>query len=95
MNKAVKILTNKFLLTAVAFVVWMVYFDQNDWLLQRQRKKELQATRDDIAYLNSEINKMENEQAELAKNPKKLEQYARENFRMKKDNEDLYLIESK
>lgn len=95
MNKAVKILTNKFLLTAVAFVVWMVYFDQNDWLLQRQRKKELQATRDDIAYLNSEINKMENEQAELAKNPKKLEQYARENFKMKKDNEDLYLIESK
>jgi len=83
------------LLTALAFLVWMIYFDQNDWLLQQQRKKELQAIKDDIVYLKADINKMENEQAELAKNPKRLEQYARENFRMKKDNEDLYLIENK
>ncbi len=92
MKKTVKILSNKFLLTSILFVVWMVYFDQNDWLLQRQRRKELQSTRDDIGYLTKEINKMENEQSELAKDPRKLEQYARENFRMKKDNEDLYLI---
>ena len=95
MTKTLKILTNKFLLTGAAFLVWMVYFDQNDWMLQQQRKKELQATKDDIVFLNTEINKMENEQAQLANDPKKLEQYARENFRMKKDNEDLYLIESK
>jgi cell division protein DivIC len=95
MKKAFRIFTNKFLLTALAFLVWMIYFDQNDWLLQQQRKKELQAIKDDIVYLKADINKMENEQAELAKNPKRLEQYARENFRMKKDNEDLYLIENK
>ena len=95
MKKAFRIFTNKFLLTGLAFLVWMIYFDQNDWLLQQQRKKELQAIKDDIVYLKADINKMENEQAELAKNPKRLEQYARENFRMKKDNEDLYLIENK
>lgn len=92
MKKAFKILINKYILTSLGFLVWMVYFDQNDLMLQQERKKELQATKDDIAYLMKEINSMENEQSALAKDPQKLEQYARENFHMKKDNEDLYLI---
>ena len=92
MKRTLRIITNKFLLTGLVFVVWMAYFDQYDWLSQQQRKKELRSVKDNISYLNSEISQMENEQSELAKNPKKLEQYARENYHMKKDNEDLYLI---
>jgi len=93
MKKVWNVLTNKFLLTGVAFVAWMAYFDQNDWMLMQQRKHELQATKDNIAYLNTEIAKMEKEHADMTTSPKKLEQFARENFRMKRDNEDLYVID--
>jgi len=93
MKKILAVITNKFFITAVAFFAWITFFDQNDWMAQHQRKKDLDATKADIAYLNAEIGRMEKEHTDLVTNPKKLEQYARENFRMKRDNEDLYVIE--
>lgn len=93
MKKVFAALTNKYLITVVAFLVWMVYFDQNDWFSQQERKQQLKATKDNISYLNEEIDRMEKEHSDMVTNPEKLEQFARENFRMKRDNEDLYVIE--
>jgi cell division protein DivIC len=95
MKKILPFLTNKFLLSAVAFAIWMLFFDQNDWMTMQQRKKELKATNDNIAYLNGEVARMEKEHTDLVTNPKKLEQFARENFRMKRDDEDLFVVEKK
>jgi cell division protein FtsB len=93
MKGALKLITNKFLLTGLAFLVWMVFFDQNNWSSQQERKKDLRETERNIAYLNSEIARMENEYRELTTNPQRLEQYARERYKMKRDNEDVYVIE--
>jgi len=94
MKKVFRILTNKYLVTAVAFVVWTVYFDQNDWMTLQQRQKELNGVKDNIQYLNTEINRMSMERNDLRTNPRKLEQYARENYRMKHENEDVYVIDN-
>jgi cell division protein FtsB len=93
MKKLLKVVTNKYFVTAVAFAVWMLFFDQNDYESQSQRKQDLQAANDGIAYLNGEIAKMEKEHTEITTDPQKLEQYAREHYRMKRDNEDVYLVE--
>ena len=93
MKSMFRIATNKFLVTGVAFAVWMIYFDQNNWSAQQDRKKEVREVERNIAYLQSEIERMEYEYRELTTNPQRLEQYARERYKMKKDNEDLYIIE--
>lgn len=93
MKKLFRIITNKFLLTGAAFFIWMVYFDQNNWTAQESRKKELIETEKNITYLNTEIAKLEKEHDELVSNPERLEQYARERYKMKRDNEDVYVIE--
>lgn len=93
MKKVLSVLTNKFLLTALAFGAWMLYFDQNDWYSMREKKKELQDIKDNIAYLNKEISSMERETEALRSDPQKLEQFAREHYNMKRDNEDLYIID--
>jgi len=93
MKKVVKVLTNKFLITTVAFVAWVVYFDQNDWMTLQQRQKELNGVKDNISYLNGEIARMSAERHDLLTDHYKLETYAREHFRMKHDNEDVYVIE--
>ncbi len=93
MKKTLLKLANKYVITALIFAVWMMFFDQNDYKSQRQRKHDLQTTRDGIAYLNEEIAGMEKEHAGLISDPAKLEQYAREHYHMKKDNEDLFVIE--
>lgn len=93
MKKILSIVTNKFVLTALAFGVWMFFFDQNDFRSMQQRKQELQRTKDNIAYLNNEIARMEKDHEEMVGNPQRLEQYAREQYLMKRDNEDVYVIE--
>ena len=95
MKKLLHIVANKYLITAVAFAVWMLFFDQNDYKSQRQRKRDLQEANDGIAYLNGEIAQMEKDHAEITTDPAKLEQYAREHYRMKRDNEDVYVVERK
>jgi cell division protein DivIC len=94
MRKVIKVITNKYLVTGLVFVIWTVYFDQNDWMAMQQRQKELNAVKDNINYLNTEIAKMNNERNDLQNNPVRLEQYARENYRMKHDGEDVYVIDN-
>jgi cell division protein DivIC len=93
MKKVFSFITNKFLLTAAAFLAWMVYFDQNDWMAQQSRQQELQDLNDNITYLNTEIGQMEKELEGMNTDPKVLEKYAREQYRMKKDDEDIYIFE--
>ncbi len=88
-----KVLLNKFVLTGLAFTVWALFFDQNDLMSMRQKERELDNIKDNIAYLNSEINKMSKERNDLIKDPQKLEQYARENYKMKHEGEDVYVVD--
>jgi len=93
MKKVFKVITNKFLVTGIAFGAWMVFFDQNNWTSQKQRNNALKDTDRNIAYLNEQIADLEVQYKELTTNPERLEQFARERYKMKKDNEDLYIIE--
>jgi cell division protein DivIC len=95
MKKVFKIIFNKYLITTVAFIVWMTFFDQNDWMTQNDTRKELKETKDDIKYLTAETEKLEQDYVALVSDPKRLEQFARERYRMKRSNEDLYIIEKK
>ena len=77
----------------VAFLAWTIYFDQNDYFTLQQRQKELDGLNDDITYLNTEIDRMNAEKHDLVTNPRVIEKYAREHFRMKHDGEDVYVID--
>lgn len=93
--RLLKILFNKYLLTGAAFLVLIIFFDQNDLIEQRARQKELQGLRDNIAFLKADIAKMNSDYKALTTDPHELERYAREKYRMKRDTEDLYIVERK
>lgn len=95
MKKVVRFITNKFVVTTLVFGAWMMWFDQNDYASQRERAQEVQDTKDNIAYLEKEIAMMEREHYELTNDPRKLETHAREQYKMKRDNEDVFVIERK
>ncbi len=85
----------KFIITAVAFSTWYLFFDENDYFTQRERQRDLDTLTGNIKYLTREINNMAAERESLVKNYTVIERYARENYRMKKENEDVYVIDSK
>ena len=85
-------LNNKYLLTAIAFLVWMLFFDANDISLQRRRGNELKRLQKSQKELQEQISETKTELYLLQTNPTTIERYAREKYLMKKDNEDLYII---
>jgi cell division protein FtsB len=79
----------------VGFAVFIVYFDQNDWFSQQARKKELENTKDAISFLQRQVDTLDADYTAIRTSPQALERYAREHYRMKRDTEDLYIVEKK
>jgi cell division protein FtsB len=87
------ILTNKYLLAFIAFTVWMLFFDDRDFVTTHIRyPKELNELKESKAYYEKEIKTTREELKQLKLNAATIEEYAREHFLMKRDNEDLFII---
>lgn len=92
MNKIRFIFTNKYLITGIAFAVWMAFFDRNDLILQMKRIHELSKLQESEKTMSLQISDTRQELQLLKTNPETLEKYAREKYLMKKDNEDLFIV---
>ena len=87
---------NKYLLTAAGFVVWMLFFDDRDFITTHiKQPRELKKLQQSEKYYQDEITATKNEVEKLKSNPSTIEKYAREKYLMKRDNEDLFLIREK
>ena len=85
-------LYNKYLLTTAGFIIWMLFFDRNDVFVQRERRNELKALERNRTYLTQQIAEERKFSGELKTNPAAIEKFAREQYKMKRDGEDLFLI---
>ncbi|MDV7185821.1 septum formation initiator family protein [Lutibacter sp. TH_r2] len=88
----VKILTNPYLLILFVFIIWMAFLDENSYLNHREFNKEINELNNEKEYYQSEINK-DKELIKKLEKKEELEKFAREEYKMKKENEDIYLIE--
>jgi len=87
-----RILINKFFLTTVAFVVWMVFFDSNNLLTRNRLQEKLDGLNLEKQFYIQEIKKDSLLTQQLLHDSTLLEKFARERYLMKKDNEDLFLV---
>jgi cell division protein DivIC len=88
-------LKNKYVLTAVGFTVWILFFDARDFITSHFRERgELKKLEQSKKYYEQQITTTQHELDQLKSNPALLEKYAREKYLMKRDNEDLFVIRS-
>lgn len=87
-----KTITNKYLFAFLIFSVWMIFIDDNNILFLRKNLNKLKRYRVEREYYKTKIEADSIKLDELKKNSKDLERFAREEFLMKKDNEDIFLI---
>jgi len=87
-----KILKNKYFLTIVALVTWLLFFDRNDVFTQYDLIKKCEKLDKEKQYYISEIENNRRNLTELRTNKKSLETFAREKYLMKKENEDVYVF---
>ena len=87
-----KIFSNKYLLIVLLFSIWMFFFDTNSYFIHNELNNSIESLennkeiyKDEIEVDKIFINKM--------KDSNEVEKYAREKYYLKKENEDIYIIE--
>jgi len=87
-----KFLGSRYTLVLIFFIVWMLFLDNQSYMDQRVLNKQIEELEDNKKYYQEEIAKDEKSIKDL-KNPGQTERYAREKYFMKKDSEDIYIID--
>jgi cell division protein FtsB len=70
----------------------MVFFDENSLLNHWELDAEIKKLNEEKEYYQTEIN-ADKELIKNLQNNEDLEKYARETYKMKKENEEIFLIE--
>ncbi|MGY0392866.1 FtsB family cell division protein [Bizionia sp. KMM 8389] len=91
-RKYLKPFKNIFILIFVVFTVWMLFFDSNSYLIHRELNADIEALEMEKDYYKKEILKDQKAIKEL-NNEYGVEKLAREKYYMKKENEEIFIIE--
>ena len=87
-------LNNRYVYTIVIFLVVFLFIDQFNLFEQIRLKKTLQSQKEQIEFYEKEISESKELLDKLQNDTATMEQVARENYLMKRDNEVVYLIET-
>jgi cell division protein DivIC len=87
-----KFIGNRYTIVLVFFIVWMLFLDNTSYIEHRVLNKQIDELEDNKSYYQNEINK-DNKSIKNLKNPSQVERYAREKYYMKRDSEDIYIVE--
>ena len=88
-------LKNFFAVSLIIFVIWMTFFDSNDWINRFRMSYKLRTLKNEKEYYQEKIKEVEKDKKELMGNDALLEKFAREKYLMKKPGEDIFIIEEK
>jgi reverse gyrase len=92
LRKILRILINRYFVASLAFLVWIIFFDNYSLIRQYKLDQELRELQEMKHHYIAEIDQNRSELEELVTNKKTLEKVAREKFLMKRDNEDIYVV---
>lgn len=83
---------NIYIIVLTAFVIWMLFIDTNSWLTHHELNQQIELLEQQKENLKTAIRKDHIVIKKLS-NIDELEKFARERYFMKKENEEIYIIE--
>lgn len=84
--------SNLYVLVLTIFLVWMLFFDQNSLLIHLELRREIKKLEQQQEFLREQIDH-DRELIESLSDPRELEKFAREQYYLKKPDEEIYIIE--
>ncbi|PDH53957.1 MAG: septum formation initiator [Cryomorphaceae bacterium MED-G14] len=91
-NRYFKLFSNIYFITFTIFLFWILFFDSNSILVNLKLQKEINQLNERKAELEDQIS-IDKKIISSLQNIDSLERYAREKLYMKKENEEIYIIE--
>ena len=86
-------LRNYYIVTGICFLVWMTFLDSNDLISRFKLGAKLRNLSNEKEYYQSKIADVEKDRAELLTDQDLLEKFAREKYLMKRESEDIFIIQ--
>ena len=87
------LLRNKYSFSLILFFVWVAFFDSNNLIERTLHLRQVHQLEKERIFYEEKIKLDRAKLEELESNPANLEKFAREQYLMKKDNEDIFIIE--
>lgn len=87
-----KILRNKWIVTSVLFLTWIIFFDENSIISHQKNKRRLYELKQQEEYYRERIEVDKQKLEDLKAGEEKLEKFAREQYFMSKPDEDVFVI---
>lgn len=91
-RKLPKFTKNFYFVAGSIFLIWMIFLDSNDFYTQYHLGRQLKSLEQEKEFYQIKIQEVEQERDQLLTNSEALEKFAREQYLMKKDSEDLFVI---
>ncbi len=91
-KKWFKILKSKYTIIILLFLIWMIFFDTNSYFIHKELNDDVNALEETKEFYRDEIDK-DKLFIEKMKDSDEVEKYAREKYYLKKEKEDIYIIE--
>lgn len=85
-------LRNKYLIALLVFLVWLLIFDRNSLIDRVKYIRTLNSLEDEKQYYLERIDEDSRRLNELKTDRENLEKFAREQYFMKRENEDVFVI---
>jgi cell division protein DivIC len=86
---------NFYFVTGFSFLVWMIFLDSNDLISRFKLGSKLRTLDNEKEYYQEKIADVDKDREELMTDKDLLEKFAREKYLMKKETEDIFIIEEK
>jgi len=84
---------HKYLITILAFLVIIVFLDDNSLIQRAKQRQEINELTSEIEKYRKQYEEDTERLKELMSNPEAMEKIAREKYLMKKPNEDIFIFE--
>jgi cell division protein DivIC len=91
-DKIPSFLRNKYILTITIFIIWIFLLDTNNLVERYRQLRELRKLKAEREYYIKKIEEDRRKLDELKTDNNNLEKFAREQYKMKKKDEDLYIV---
>ncbi len=92
-KKWVRFVSNKYVLIIILFLIWMLFFDTNSYLIHNELNNDIRALEENKDFYKKEIDH-DKVFIEKMKDSDEVERYGREKYYLKKENEDIYIIQN-
>lgn len=83
---------NRYTIVVVLFLIWMTFFDVSNFFVQNELNQQINKLELQKNYFKTEYLKNDTFYKTLNNNKLEREKYARENYFMKKENEDIFIL---